>query len=439
MHLGISLFSTIIFCLSASLPLAARTPISSEPTRLEAANQFKAYPVTDKTAPTLSPSPAGYEPFHIEHYGRHGSRWLGADWMYSQPVQALEKAQNAGKLTPQGEELLAELRRIEQAADHRAGELTQLGARQHRGIARRMMRNFPTIFAPGNYVNANSTTVIRCILSMANAMSEITRLQPKLNVKFDASMTTQNTLNYTHIDPVAENLTVETNNRLKGIFYARPRNLSPFTSLLFNDEKWAQDSLNCRKLVTQLYDIAANRQSHDNLYNIDRFMPESVMLDEWRAKNIEAYINCGSTPATNCRPPFAQRLLLKSIIEACDTSLMSKNIGANLRYGHETVVLPLAVLMEVGGTDYETADLDSLHNYWRAYQYYPMACNLQFIFYRPKDKKKQAPENILVKVLLNEKETTLPTKPMKGNYYRWADLRDYYIKKLDSFNTRFKE
>ena len=42
------------------------------------------------------------------------------------------------------------------------------------------------------------------------------------------------------------------------------------------------------------------------------------------------------------------------------------------------------------------------------------------------------PENILVKVLLNEHEATLPVKPVQGPYYRWSDLKRYYEKKLDT-------
>jgi hypothetical protein len=38
--------------------------------------------------------------------------------------------------------------------------------------------------------------------------------------------------------------------------------------------------------------------------------------------------------------------------------------------------------------------------------------------------------NVLVKVLFNEHEATLPGKPVTGPYYRWSDLRDYYEKKL---------
>ena len=35
-----------------------------------------AYPWNDANLPRLTPPPAGYEPFYIDHYGRHGSRWL---------------------------------------------------------------------------------------------------------------------------------------------------------------------------------------------------------------------------------------------------------------------------------------------------------------------------------------------------------------------------
>ena len=38
-----------------------------------------------------------------------------------------------------------------------------------------------------------------------------------------------------------------------------------------------------------------------------------------------------------------------------------------------------------------------------------------------------------MKALLNENETTLPLTPVSGPYYRWSDFRDYFLKKLDSY------
>ena len=48
-----------------------------------------------------------------------------------------------------------------------------------------------------------------------------------------------------------------------------------------------------------------------------------------------------------------------------------------------------------------------------------MAANIQFVFYR------NASGNVLVKVLLNEEEASLPLKTA-GPYYQWTDFQDYY-------------
>ncbi len=58
-----------------------------------------------------------------------------------------------------------------------------------------------------------------------------------------------------------------------------------------------------------------------------------------------------------------------------------------------------------------------------------MGGNLQLVFYRsnPQD------EDVLVQVLLNENEATLPIKTDDAPYYHWNDVRDYYLKMLDEY------
>ena len=59
---------------------------------------------------------------------------------------------------------------------------------------------------------------------------------------------------------------------------------------------------------------------------------------------------------------------------------------------------------------------------WYSFEQMPMGSNLQLIFYR--DRKGE----VLVKILRNERETTIPAlKPYKGPYYRWKDLRNYFV------------
>ena len=50
------------------------------------ANNYWAYP--DKDLPALTPAPGDYEPFFINHYGRHGSRWRASILASVEPVVA---------------------------------------------------------------------------------------------------------------------------------------------------------------------------------------------------------------------------------------------------------------------------------------------------------------------------------------------------------------
>ena len=81
--------------------------------------------------------------------------------------------------------------------------------------------------------------------------------------------------------------------------------------------------------------------------------------------------------------------------------------------------------MGIDGYDLQTDNLEELEQKgWWANKVYPMAGNLQIVFYR----KNTADRNPLIKVLLNEKEATLPLPSDLAPYYRWSDFRDYYLR-----------
>jgi hypothetical protein len=127
--------------------------------------------------------------------------------------------------------------------------------------------------------------------------------------------------------------------------------------------------------------------------------------------------------------PFSQENLLKDIIQVADTT---KQTSAVLRFGHEVCVMPLACLLELGNCGYVTDDLEGLDKVWRNYQIFPMACNVQLVFYRPVTGK----GDILVKALLNEREVSLPVKTTQYPYYKWKDLRKYYQGRLEWYEAQ---
>lgn len=53
------------------------------------------------------------------------------------------------------------------------------------------------------------------------------------------------------------------------------------------------------------------------------------------------------------------------------------------------------------------------------------------MFYR----RSRNDKDVLVKVLLNENEATLPVKTDCAPYYRWSDFKKYYLDKLDTYKN----
>ena len=387
------------------------------------ASNYYAYP--DKDLPVLTPAPEGYKPFYLSHYARHGSRWLITPQDYSFPVQQLEIGERNGKLTKRGKEVLNTLREVMRQSDKRLGELSDIGAEQHQGIARRMAENFPEIFNGKGKIDAKSTVVIRCILSMLNETNTLMRLNPELQITTDASAHDMYYMN--HHDTIA----VKAQNAARQMVNEfRNRHIKPEKLLnrLFSDKKFAADSIDGMKFTTMLFDLVGNMQSHHAFDDIDLYdlFPLDEMIEAWKCVNARWYTLAGDTPLTGRKCHLAHANLLRNIVETADSEISSQKHRATLRFGHESVVLPTVCLMGLNGMDYSTDDLESLANNWQCYKVFPMAANFQLIFYR-----KTGSDIVLVKILLNEREARLPIGTDCFPYYKWSDVRQHFIERID--------
>ena len=422
----------LIFLLTFSLNAFGQRPTAREEI---AANPFLCgsnhldydnYPATAK----LTKAPKGYEPYLMNHYGRHGARWLLGESEYMNSIRALRKAKEQGKLTDTGQQTLEKLERFYPTTIDRLGDLTTVGERQHHGIGRRMTEHFPEIFKKkGVHIDAKSTVVIRCILSMEAECEELAAANPTAVIHNDVSEAFQYYLNA----PWPQVLRQQTRKGDEHRRSIRDRMTHPdrLMNILFNDPQWVADSLHAGDLMRQLFYIANNMQSHDTDIELISLFTNDELYDLWRYKNVDWYLNYGHAPQTGGIMPFSQSKLLEDIIQVADTARQTQAV---LRFGHEVCVMPLACLLELGNCGARVDDLDNLDATWRNYDIFPMGCNIQLIFYRP---KKGKAGDILVKALLNEREQTLPVPTDNYPYYRWTDLRAYYSKKLADFKEEY--
>ncbi len=92
----------------------------------------------------------------------------------------------------------------------------------------------------------------------------------------------------------------------------------------------------------------------------------------------------------------------------------------SLRFSHDIAILPLLSYMKLDNFGAVLTDPSDVKNWWRS-DLIPMASNLQLIFYR----SKRAPE-ILVKVLYNGHEASLPIPQVAPSFYSWTAFKEYY-------------
>ncbi|MGN0225216.1 MAG: histidine-type phosphatase [Prevotella sp.] len=393
------------------------------------ASNYLAYPGPSQNK--LTPAPKGYKPFYISHYGRHGSRYLIGDNEYDKPLQILSEADNNGKLTPLGKDVLERVRLLWKESYKRLGELTELGAQQHKDIAKRMFERFPEVFSGNVHIDAKSTVVIRCILSMENELQQFLLLNPKLDISHDASYHDMYYMNLDDRKLSSEKMPDGVKEQYNAYRKAHV-DYSRLINSLFNDREYVRRNVSKEDFGYRLFKLASNLQSSElrksiTLYDI--FTPEELYVN-WQMENVRWYIEYGACPLNGGKQPFSQRNLLRRIIEQADSCMALPNPGATLRFGHETMVLPLTCLLGINGYDKQIEKFDDVEKEgWINYRIFPMGANIQFIFYR----RNASDNDIIVKVLLNENEASLPVKTDCAPYYKWTDVRNFYLSKLNSY------
>lgn len=391
----------------------------------------------------LTPAPAGYEPFYISTYARHGSRWMLKAEQYDDPIAVLKEAAAKQGLTPEGEALLSELTKLRALCpDDSLGVLTSVGERQHRTLAERLCRNYPEVFCPGADIFAQSSKSERCVRSMRAECAVIDsivgagrvpqvfgvgNMQDRLAGAYSsaAMKAVENNHKVLHEQDLATNVPYE--RFCSRVFAARTAGQNQSAGQKEAATRASRvTTADKQKFVRDVFHLAQNCQSHTFGISLWRFFTDDEITVLTAIENRYWYRRLGASPVTGSVMPQRARPQLMDIIEGADSVVARREWrGANLRFGHDMCLLPLACLMELGtcGAIVDESGIDTLDRVWRCGEIFPMAGNLQLIFYRPTTGE----GDVLVKALLNEREVTLPTAPVSGPYYRWTEVRKHWL------------
>ena len=391
-------FVTLLLCYFVTLSHAQKSPE-------QLGGVYYAYPVSASTPVANVAVPAGYEPFYISHYGRHGSRWLPNDERYEWVLAQFADTKN---LTPLGKNVRRRLQKVWKNARGNGGRLTPLGARQHRGIAERMAQRYPSVFAPDDIrIWARSSTVDRCRQSMLAFTDRLHELYPGLSIDIatheaDMEWLVDNTPEVKALEKRTKRQPRVNPDRFMRSLFKDPSKVFPEESS--NDRITpAATRLGAVRLLSELFTIATDMQDVELPVNLfDLFTPDE-MLAVYQANNERMTICNGRLPQSNGIPARAARTLWRNIEYDADYVISRNRHGASLRFGHDTNLyrlLSLLQLSSVSDTSYDHMD-----------EVVPMAANLQMVFFKPIGKA-PTDSTTLVLFLHNEKMVTLsPHRP----------------------------
>lgn len=378
-------------------------------------------------APTPSQQPQlpGYEPFYISHYGRHGCRWHTSSKHYTQPLELLRTAKQQGALTPLGDSLLQNLEIIAEDAFKRSGDLSPRGAQEHRGIAERMYQHYPQVFETRNGKNPNiesrSTTVVRCVLSMAAFNERLKELNPKLLTTRQASRRY-----HYYLDPSERAATQYKAAKAMSdsLWQAWPKPQRFVKSILNDPQFLAAQNVTPQTLMRHIYLIASILQDVSYLnISLYHLFTADELYDLWRCLNAQCYLTMGASLPFGDNMLDDVKALLQNIVETAQAVIDgTHNVAATLRFGHDSDVIPLTSLMGIAGAD-ARVPIEQLADVWNVAQVTPMAANVQFIFFR----NNKQHNDIRVRVLLNERDAQLPIQG--APFYKWNELEQYLMAK----------
>ena len=402
--------------------------------------------IYDFDAQICTAAPKGYEAFYISHYGRHGSRYPYTASVATALLDMLHEAGEKENLSEYGSGLMARLELFMEKAGNHIGELTDLGRQQQYRLAGEMAERYPQAFRKGAVVTAQASSSPRSILSMASFCTALARKYPSIRIdQFQGFAETQATAPNMGRNPL----------RIKGPGLGNPYRESPaefmqrrfpeFTETvlgkMFRDPYAALGDRDVQYLMDHIYMLIGGMNSLPDGVRMDfsDIATPETLARMWELDNYQRFCEYIVYTASCCS-------VFKDIIERADARLAlldsaagklegraeGRAEGADLRFGHDHVLMSLLMIADIDSFGELPENPDELGHVFQTFRS-PMAANLHFVFYRPKNGRGP----ILTGLSLNGQPARLSAldkelgiSPDESGFYRWDDVKAWFGKRF---------
>jgi len=391
----------------------------------------------------VMPPPAGFQPVFISYVGRHGARFLTKGGAEQQVLQVLQSAEKSNGLTELGLRVAEVIRHLLTAGKGNYERITLLGGEEQAAIGERMRLSYGPVFA-GRGLEVMTTWKLRTQQSAAAFLKGLGKYDGALKYT-RAPDSTDTVLRFYDLSPA----------------YQRYKKSSLIKQCLDSLDKDGRTAATAGRIYARLFrPVFARRLMAergvafaDDLY--DLYAIAWSMSGELRAAGhpgdrggLGAAFDKDGLEWLELRNGAADFLekgpgldslgiqvrvaapLLADLINSLDRAVAKAGSGdAVLRFTHAEAIAPLTALLGIQGISSPVRSIYRYPDHWRAGDVIPLSANIQLILYAGDS------GSYLVKVLLNEKEAVLPVAAGQWPYYRWEDVRAYYVEKLGALQA----
>lgn len=379
-----------------------------------------------------TPVPKGYKAAYVNYTGRHGARFMtkaGSD------VKLLALL-NKSALTPLGDSIKVMTTQFLQIEKDNYENISLLGDVEQHAIGERLLKRESAAFK-GRGVTIEVTHKKRTRQSADGFLKAFADYKGKKEFKM-VQDTNENVLRFYDLSPayeafkdgkvIADRVDSLINDpRTKAIAAQVSKRL--FTAPLSDKEQaavaeWLYD------LYSIQFSLVMEMQQANAHFDFGKAFTKEDL--QWLDKINSAadFLEKGAGLDTlGIQSRIAAPLLL-DLVTSTDALTKGKlNKDAVLRFSHAEAISPLATLMGIPEASVPAASIYDFDKNWKAENIIPLSANIQWLIY-------SNGKNYLVKVLLNEREVALPVKTSCYPYYKWEDVKSYYLKKLKKIGVK---
>jgi multiple inositol-polyphosphate phosphatase / 2,3-bisphosphoglycerate 3-phosphatase len=398
-------------------------------------------------------APAGYKPVFLNYVGRHGARFLTKPEGDVQLYEVLEMADSRNALTARGQLLRQMVKHFLEIEKNNYGNITQVGAGEQKGIAGRMFEYNKSVFL-GRGIEVTMTEEVRTeqsakafLTGLGKASHEnkmtIRKIPDSLNDKlrfydicpgylvYKKSPEVMAILDSLKMDPRTSDISVRLANEVFSPDFAadllggKIKIKSKQNQFIAFQPEWLTEDL------YSLYSIHFSMQmemKERNLTDADLdfgsyFDYISLRWINFKSAAADFLLKGPGTDSLGVQVINSAPLLV-DFIKTTDSAIGDPDrLDARLRFAHAETISPLAALMNIEMASTPSESIFNFDKVWNNSEIIPLSANIQWILY-------SNGRDYLVKFLLNEKEVSVPVETANFPYYRWENVRNYYLQKL---------